>query len=155
MSSPKYDLLPPFFDAVVRVKVPVSENSDKRIPEMGLIICETEDVSFKEVSKKFPSGTNALSVVLRSGSGASSFFEAFAEANEKGSWLYIDVEDDPTPEIIGILKEISETGALTREGVKIPFHEMTRVIAIVRAETLEKKITYPYFMEMFGPIARI
>jgi hypothetical protein len=155
MPSPKYELLPPFFETVLKVKIPAAGTSGKFISDMGLIVHETEEISLPEISKLLPSGIDAISGVLREGNDAEYFANVFTDANESGKWLLVAIENDVTHVMLGYLKEISENGVLSQNGKEIPLRETTRVIVAVGNETLEKKITYPYFMEMFGPIARI
>lgn len=155
MTSQKYDALPSFFDALSQVTTPASDISGKPIPDLGLIIFETEEVSLPEAMKRLSAGVEASNIILQKESSADEFADTLARASEKGNWLFVVSEDDPASPVIGILKEISEKGVLLQNGKEIPLHEKTRVVVLVNAETLEKKITYPYFMEMFGPIARI
>jgi len=155
MTSQKYDALPSFFDALSQVVTPASDISGKPIPDLGLIIFETEEVALPEVMKRLPTGIEASDIVLQKESSAEHFADALSLAIKKGNWLFVTVEDDTASSVISILKEISEKGVLSRDEKEIPLHEKTRIVVLISEETLEKKITYPYLMEIFGPIARI
>ena len=81
--------------------------------------------------------------------------------NREGQWLVVDCSCDPTPAVIQVLKQISQDNEFTisqfegKELFTMKMDPKSRVIFLVGSDVLEKEITYPYFMDLFGPILRI
>jgi len=90
-----------------------------------------------------------------------SFLKELVIANREGQWFLVDCQADPSPTIITVLKQISEDNAFTvshfegQELFRMTLNPRTRIIFCLDSDFLEKEITYPFFMNLFGPVIRI
>jgi len=151
-----------FFEVLEKVSTP----SDPREPgklvfDMGLVIFEsTSSLKTESVFNLLPKGKSRL-FELNNPNICEDFIKELIIANREGQWLLVDCQADPCPTIIGILKQLSEDNAFTlshfedKELVKMNLNPKTRLIFCLQSDFLETKITYPFFINLFGPVIRI
>jgi len=151
-----------FFEALEKVKFP----SDPREPgklvyDLGLIVFESPlSPKTGDVYNLFPEGKTRL-YKLDNPFDHERFLKELVLANREGQWFLVDCQADPSPTIIGILKQLSEDNAFTaphfeeKELFRMELNPKTRVIFAIQTDFLETKITYPFFINIFGPIIRI
>lgn len=146
------------FLEVIEIKSKDSD-SHNELADNGLIIVEKEksEISSQDVLKELPEG-RCRSISIINAQDYESFINAFSIANREGQYLLVDLQCDPHPNIISILKQISEgneASILTykdREEYLIKLNPKTRIIFYGRRELFEDQITYPHFYDLFGPI---
>lgn len=89
------------------------------------------------------------------------FARKLVTANREGQWLVVDCQTDPSPTVIGILKQLSEDNSFTlahfedKELFNMTLNSRTRIIVCINERALEEKVTYPYFQTFFGPVIRL
>jgi len=151
-----------FFDVLEKVSAP----SDPREPgklvfDLGLVIFEPNSpFEAEDIFSLFPKGKSRL-FRLNNSYAFDDFLKELVIANRESQWLLVDCQADPAPTIIGILKQLSEDNAFTishfenQEVFRMKLNSQTRIIFCIDSELLETKITYPFFMNFFGPVIRI
>ena len=154
-----------FFEVVEKVKIPSILSSGlpskKLIFEMGLIIFESKSsLKAEDVFKILPEG-KARFFKLKDRYDWEDFLKELVIANREGQWLFVNCQADPAPTVIGILKQISGDNVFTvlhfedKELFRMELNSKTRLIFAIQSDFLEREITYPFFMNLFGPIIRI
>lgn len=129
--------------------------------DLGLIILEPEsNASFDTLAHKVPA-LRRHDFALTDHSDYLQFATALTEANNRGIWLVVDCQADPSPTVITILKQLAEDNACTisnfdgQELTRVTLNAETRLLFIIPRLVLEEIITYPYFSNLFGPVLRI
>ncbi len=151
-----------FFDVLENVFYPADiREPNKLIYDLGLIIFEDEtNIEAKDVFDLLPKG-KARFYMLNNSYFYDDFVKELVIANREGQWLIVDCQADPAPTIIGILKQLSEDNTFTiphfegKELFRMELNTKTRVIFCIKSTLLEEKITYPFFINLFGPVLRI
>lgn len=151
-----------FFEVLEKVSAP----SDLREPgklvfDLGLVIFEPESsLEVYDVFDLLPKG-KAQFFKLENPYYFDDFIKELVIANREGQWFLVDCQTDPAPTIIGILKQLSEDNAFTvsnfedKELFTMKLNPKTRIIFCIKSDFLETKITYPFFMNLFGSVIRI
>jgi hypothetical protein len=150
-----------FFEVIEKVAVPSDPRSQRRIYDLGLIIFEpNSSLRTNDIYNLFPPGKARL-FLLNNKHEYESFLKELVIANREGQWFLVDCQADPSPTIITVLKQISEDNAFTishfegKELFRMELNSKTRIIFCIDSDFLEKEITYPFFMNLFGPVIRI
>ncbi len=147
-----------FFEILEKVAVPSDPRSLVPVYDLGLIIFEKNNKS-KEIVDLLPKG-RARFFVLNNPYSFDDFLKELVIANREGQWLIVDCQADPSPTVISVLKQLSEDNSFTvshfedKELFRMELNPKTRIVFCVDSEFLEKKITYPFFMNLFGPVIR-
>lgn len=149
-----------FFDALERNTSFDSREPNKSLVDSGLIIFKkTSPTAVAGILSTLPKGKTIL-MKLDNKHFADEFFKKLVMANREGQWLAVDCSCDPAPAIIQTLKQISQDNEFTlphfegKELFAMKMNPKSRVIFSIADNILEKEITYPYFMDLFGPILR-
>lgn len=151
-----------FFEVLEKVSSPSDFREPKKLVfDLGLIVSE-DDSSLKanDILNLLPQGKVRL-FKLDNPYAFDDFLKELVVANRGGQWFLVDCKADPAPTIIGILKQLSEDNAFTvshfedKELFQMELNPKTRIIFCVQSDFLETKITYPFFMNLFGPVIRI
>ncbi len=138
--------------------------SDLRAPkdlffDSGLVVFEDSLVGVDEVADCLAEEKRKV-FLLDNEYDDYGFLKALIEANEKGQWLIVDCKIDPSPQMISILKQVSDRNSFTvpnfnnQELFSLKINSNTRIIFCIESKLLEK-ITYPSFVNLFGPVIRI
>lgn len=150
-----------FFEVLEKVAAPSDPRSRKPVYDLGLVIFDkASKEGSREIFNLLPKG-KARFFLLNIPYGYDDFLKELVIAIREGQWLVVDCQADPSPTIIGILKQLSEDNAFTVthfEGkglFRMELNPKTRIIFCLNSEFLETKITYPYFMNFFGSVIRI
>lgn len=150
-----------FFEVLEKVAAPSDPRSRKPVYDLGLVIFEKNSKERSwEIFNLLPKG-KARFFLLNNSYYYDDFLKELVIAIREGQWLVVDCQADPFPTIIGILKQLSEDNAFTVshfEGKGLFRMELslkTRIIFCLNSEFLETKITYPFFMNLFGSVIRI
>lgn len=129
--------------------------------DSGLVIFEdSSEINTEQIINCLPEGKGRF-FLLDKEYDDYGFLEELIAANEKDQWLVVDCKVDPSPQIISILKQISNRNYLTvpyfkdQELFSLKINHKTRIIFCVCSDFLEKGITYPSFINLFGPVIRI
>lgn len=148
-----------FLEVLEKVAVsPGGGEGATAIPDLGLIIFE-KGSSFKvdDILKVMPEG-KGLEVVIDNPWDKDLFTKKLVEANREGQYLVIDLRVDPHPKILAILKNLISLGSINtshfedKELFRVSLNPKTRLIFCAKRNILEEVITYPYFINLFGPI---
>lgn len=89
------------------------------------------------------------------------FFKELVVANKEGKQLIVNCQVDPSPELIGVLKQLSEDDIFSlshfqnKKNFREKLNPKTRLIFCIKSIDLEIKITYPFFINLFGSIIKI
>lgn len=150
-----------FLLAVEKVTHSEPYEPQKQLFDLGLVIFESESkLNAKDIYNCLPKG-KAIFFELNNPYYSDDFIRNLVIANREGQWLIVDLKTDPSPTIIGIIKSLSETNEFTvshfegKELFMMKLNPKTRIIFCIENEFLETKITYPYFLSLFGPILRL
>jgi len=161
ISQTTKEKLKEFFEVLEKVSIPEDPSSRKLIFDLGLVIFEpTSSLKAEDVFTLLPEG-KARFFGLKDRYDVENFLKALVIANREGQWLLVDCQADPAPGIIGILKQLSEDNSFTvshfeeKELFRMELNPKTRIIICVNSDFLETKITYPFFINLFGPVIRI
>ena len=146
-----------FLDVVDKNSI-VDPSSNNPIFENGLVVFEGDSskISAKDVFSLLPSG-KGLFITLDNSFDYNEFIRNFSIANREGQWLVVDLQCDPHPDIIGIMKQVAEDNEATISGYKnkdlypIKLNPKTRIVVCVNRNLAETVITYPFFYNLFGP----
>lgn len=132
----------------------------KKLFDLGLIIKEDSSFSPEDLLNFFPSD-KLLSFSLDNPEEYEEFLKTLVLANKNEKWLAVNCLTDPSPTTIQLLKQICESNTFTipsvnKQGfVSVNLNLGTRVIFIIDNDDLENKITYPFFVNIFGQVIRI
>ncbi|MEM4547031.1 MAG: hypothetical protein QW328_09785 [Nitrososphaerota archaeon] len=151
---------------VVTHNHPFIKNKD--LCDMGLIVMESarkeESVyeSLTLISDAITKHTGKSPIVVISDGEyyADSLIEGLLRAFQQGSWLLVYIKSDPSPEVLRILKELSESNEFTycerstKEMTRIIQNSSSRVIVCIEEALLNTGVSYPYFSALFGLIFR-
>jgi hypothetical protein len=150
-----------FFEAIEKVATPSDPRSQRRIYDLGLIIFEpNSSLRTNDIYNLFPPGKARL-FLLNNKHEYESFLKELVIANREGQWFLVDCQADLSPTIITVLKQLSEDNAFTvphfegQELFRMDLNPKTRIIFCLDSDFLGKEITYPFFMNLFGPVIRI
>ncbi len=150
-----------FFEAIEKNVSFDSREPNKALADLGLVVFKKGNpVEIKKVLDILPKGKTLL-VKLDNQYFADDFFKKLVMANREEQWLVVDCSCDPAPAVIQVLKQISQNNAFTishfegKELFTMKMDPKSRVIFFIDNAVLEKEITYPYFINLFGPILRI
>ncbi len=150
-----------FFEILEKVAAPSDPRSKKFIYDLGLVIFEkVSKNSAKQVFDLLPKGKGRF-FILDNPYTYDDFLKELVIANREGQWFIVDCQVDPSPLIIGVLKQLSEDNVFTvshfedKELFTMELNLKTRIIFCINSEFLETKIIYPFFMNLFGPVIRI
>ena len=144
----------------------VMHPSDPRAPkdklfDLGLVISAPGSaVTGDDVYSTFPNGT-AYHFLLNNSNDYLLFAKAFFIANSEGRDLIVTCAADPSSNVISALKQLSEGNVFImpnfnkQELFSMPLNPKTRVIFCINEDFLNEKITYPYFINLFGSVLRI
>jgi len=150
-----------FFEVIEKVAAPSDPRSRRMIYDLGLIIFEpNSSLRANDIYSLFPPGKARL-FLLNNKHEYESFLKELVIANREGQWFLVDCQTDPSPTIITVLKQISEDNTFTvshfegKELFRMDLNPKTRIIFCIDSDFLEKEITYPFFMNIFGPVIRI
>ena len=150
-----------FFNALEKVTHGEPFAPTEELFDLGLVIFEPESkATAKDIYTLLPEGKGLFFELINP-----YYYEDFAKklvtANREGRWLVVDCKTDPAPTIIQIIKQLSETNEFSlshfedKEIFSMKLNPKTRIIFCIDNEFLETKITYPYFISLFGPILRL
>jgi len=149
-----------FFEILEKVSSPSDiREPNKLVYDLGLIILENK-IDPKEIFNLLTPG-KARYFELDNPYVYDDFFRELVIANREGQWFFVNLQVDPAPTIIGILKQLSEDNSFTishfedEEFFRMNLNPKTRIIFCIESDFLETKITYPFFLNLFGPILRI
>ena len=149
-----------FFEVVEKVSAPVDiREPNKKVYDLGLIIVEKKGDP-KEIFELFEEG-RARFFNLDDPYNYENFAKELVISNREGQWLFVNCQADPYPTIIGILKQLSEDNTFTlshfegKELFRMALSPKTRIIFCINSLFLETKITYPFFLNLFGPTIRV
>jgi len=131
----------------------------EKINENALIVFEQEN-SKEGVGRAIneSSGSNTVSFEIANSFISDSFIKAVQGANKKGMWMVFYLNCDLHPEVIRILKQIAEENEFAiedqdaRKIINVKLNPKMRIICVASRQTIEEKITYPYFYNLFGPV---
>jgi len=151
-----------FFEVLEKVSVPKDPREPRKlIFDLGLVIFESNSsLKVKDVLNLLPEG-KARFFELKDRHDADNFLKELVIANREGQWLLVDCQTDPPSGIIGILKQLGEDNSFTvphfeeKELFQMELNPKTRIIVCINSDLLETKITYPFFINLFGPVIRI
>jgi len=151
-----------FFEVLEKVKSPSDPRQPRKLVfDLGLVVFESHSSSdANNIFKILPKGKSRF-FKLDNPYTFDDFLKELVIANREGQWLMVDCQVDPAPTIIGILKQLSEDNAFTvshfedKELFQMKLNPKTRLIFCIQSDFLETKITYPFFMNLFGPVIRI
>ncbi len=151
-----------FFQAVQRVTHADPREPARQLYDMGLIIQERGTKTCTPITLDALLGQGrAHYFTLQNRYTADDFINVLVEANDNGLLLVVSCMADPAPAVITLLKQLSETGACTipdantKEAKVLSLHPDARIVFCLSSQTLEQIITYPYFINLFGPVLRI
>lgn len=162
ISKTKQQELLEFFEVLEKVAVPSDPRDQKKLVyDLGLVIFEENSrLKAEDILKLFPNGKCRF-FKLDNPYTFDGFLKELVIADREGQWLIVDCHADLSPTIIGILKQLSEDNAFTvshfegKELFRMELNPKTRIIFCINSMFLETKITYPFFMNLFGPVIRI
>lgn len=150
-----------FFEVLEKVSYSWPWEPKKKLSDLGLIIFETKSkATAKDIYELLPEG-KSLFFELANPYYYEDFVKKLVIANREGQWLIVDCKADPAPTIIQIIKQLSETNEFSlshfedKEIFSMKLNPKTRVIFCIENDFLETKITYSYFISLFGPILRL
>jgi len=151
-----------FFEVVEKVSTPSDPREPRKLVfDLGLVIFEPSSfLKAEDVFNLIPEGKSRF-FKLNNSHNIDDFIKELVIANREGQWFLVDCQSDPHPTIIGILKQLSEDNVFTlshfeeKELVQIKLNPKTRIIFCINSDFLEKEITYPFFINLFGPVIRI
>jgi len=151
-----------FVEILEKVSAPSDpREAGKLVFDLGLVIFEkNSSLRTKDIFDFLPKGKSRL-FKLNNPYTFDDFIKELVIANREGQWLLVDCQADPHPTIIGILKQLSEDNAFTlshfegKELIRMKLNPKTRLIFCLNSDFLETEITYPFFMNFFGPVIRI
>ena len=134
----------------------------KPLFENGLVAFDTDNGE-KYANKVFAalSEGKGLLVVISNPQNYEEFVKILSIANREGQWIIADLQCDPHPEIIKILKQLAEDNETTisnfkdKEFYQIKLNPKTRIIFCAKRELIEKEMSYPYFYNLFGPVLNL
>ncbi len=151
-----------FFEVLEKVSTPSdSREPGKLVFDMGLVIFEpTVSLKADSVFNLLPKGKSRL-FKLNNPYTFDDFIKELVIANREGQWILVNCQADLHPTIIGVLKQLSEDNAFSvshfegKELFRMKLNPKTRIIFCIKSDFLETKITYPFFINLFGPVIRI
>jgi hypothetical protein len=151
-----------FFEVLEKVSISKDPREPKKlIFDLGLVIFESNSsLKAKSIFNLLPKEKTRF-FELKNRYDVDNFLKELVIANREGQWLLVDCQADPSPEIISVLKQLSENNSFTvsnfeeRELFQISLNPKTRIIFCINSDFLETKISYPFFMNLFGPVIRI
>lgn len=141
---------------------------NKELFDMGLIVMKSvheEEAIYESLTSVADAitkhtGKDPIVIISNGEYYGHSLIESLLRAFQQGSWLLLYVKSDPSPEVLRILKELSESNEFTyfdrrtKEMKKITQNSCSRVIVCIDEVLLNTEITYPYFAALFGLIFR-
>ena len=147
-----------FLESVNQVTHPIAPESSRMLYDLGLIIFEDgSGAAVNDILSVFPK--DKIEVLEYSNNKyENSFIEKMANLIENKKWALIDLEDDPGHNLINQLKHLSDSNIMQlldfrgKEIYNLKLLAESRVIVAVRRDFIEKEISYPHFLNIFGPI---
>lgn len=150
-----------FFQNLEKVTHFEPREPQKLLFDLGLVIFEPHTkIKAKDIYNLLPKG-RGIFLEVDNPNNSDDFLKNLVMANREGKWLMVDLKADPASLIIQIIKQLSETNEFSvshfedKELFGMKLNPKTRVIFCIENDFLETKITYPYFLSLFGPILRI
>jgi hypothetical protein len=150
-----------FLESLKKVVHSLPYEPKKKLFDLGLIILEKEhQLTAKDIFNLLPENKKIFFELINP-YYYDDFVEKLITANREGQLLFVNCKADPAPTIIKLLKQLSETNEFSTTDVEdkelfsMKLNPKTRVIFCIDNDFLETKITYPYFISLFGPILRL
>jgi len=147
-----------FLESVNQVSHPITLGSLEEIYDLGLIIFEkASKVTVDDIVSVFPK--NKVEVLeYENNQYEATFIEKMANLLEDKKWILIDLKEDAGHNLINQLRHLSDNNImqlLDYKGkeiynLKLPLE--SRVVVVVQRDFLEKEISYPHFLDIFGPV---
>lgn len=149
-----------FINSLTQVSRPHPVIKDKILFDSGLIILEdSTGLNPGELADKLGS-IKPVIYILDNEYSTDSFVSALVEANEKGTWLFVQCASDLNSTVLSILDQINDRNSFTisnyldNEVFSLQLTEKTRIAFCLKNSDLAK-ISDPYFLNMFGPVLRV
>ncbi|MFA5431868.1 MAG: hypothetical protein WC319_03235 [Candidatus Paceibacterota bacterium] len=150
-----------YLEVIEKMVYPDQHERNNTLADMGLIIFEpNSQVNALDVQSILPEGKSVL-YKMDNFYDYETFVSKLIEANKSNQWLIVDCLDDFSPTTIGIIKQIGEMNKFTvlnfrnENSFQLKINPETRIIFCINSDFLEEKISYPYFLNIFGAILRI
>ena len=149
-----------FFDVLEKSASFDPREPQKMLVDSGLVVLKkNSSAKVRQIISLLPKG-KAILMKLDNPYFADEFLKKLVMVNREGQWLIVNCSCDPAPMVIQILKQINQGNKFTipnfegKELFTMRMNSESRVVFMIGNDTLEKEITYPYFMDLFGPILR-
>ena len=147
-----------FLESVNQITHPVAPEYSEMLYDLGLIIFEDNSKArVNDILSVFPK--NKVEVLkYDNNQHETPFIEKMVNLLENKKWILIDLKEDPGHNLINQLKHLSESNLMQlldykgKEVYNLKLPLESRIIAVVQRDFLEKEISYPYFLDIFGPI---
>lgn len=140
-------------DKVSHPNLPWAKN--EKFYDLGLIIGEKGvKFGFDDFKKAVGDARKYRFFTINRKSEQDDFLKFLVETLEAKKWLVIEIKDDLRGKCLTQLKRLSELNSiqlLNKEVFNLKLPEESRIVVIIDRDILEKKISYPYFIQLFGP----
>lgn len=147
-----------FLEAVNQVTHPTGLGSLEKIYDLGLIIFEKDcKATIDDIVSVFPE--NKVEVLkYENNKYEASFIEKMVDLLKNKKWILVDLKVDPGHDLINQLRHLSDENVMQlfnfkgKEVYNLKLPIESRIVVVVQRDFLEKEISYPYFLNIFGPI---
>ena len=157
LKKEQQDKLKLFLESVNQVTHALSPEVREPLYDLGLIIIEPDSkAKTKDILSVFPDGK--AEILEYESKNDASFAEKMADLINDKRWVFIELNGDPGHNLINQLRLLSEQNVmqlLDYKGseiynLKLPLE--SRIVVVVKRDVLEKEISYPNFLNIFGPV---
>ncbi len=130
--------------------------------DLGLIIKEpTSKIDSRNVFEELEKEVNIEKVVYDKSVIDEDVIEKIIEVFKKNKWLFLEIEKDISSPLLNQLKHLTNHNMLQlidyrgKDLVEIKMPKHSRIIVFAERNVIEKKINYPHFYRLFGPVLSI
>lgn len=137
------------------------ELGETNLFDNALIIFESGSTGNAQDIQKLLSDGKANIIEITSPYDYQTFANKIVEVNREGQWLIVDVKTDIHPNVISVLKSVAEENVVRinnyedQDIFEMKLNNETRIIFCIKRDLLEKTISYPYFLNLFGPVISV
>lgn len=147
-----------FLESVNQVTHPVALGSLEEIYDLGLVIFEKDSkATIDDILSVFPK--NKVEVLkYENNKYEIPFIEKMVNLLENKKWILIDLKVDPGHNLINQLRHLSDDNVMQlldfkgKEVYNLKLPVESRIVVVVQRDFLEKGISHPRFLNIFGPV---
>ena len=147
-------------DKISYSKLPFAKN--EKFYDSGLLIREKGvKIDFNDFKKAVEESRKYKFFTVDKKTYQDNFLKFLVETLEAKKWPIIEIKEDLKGRSLTSLKRLSELNSIQllnfedkgklKEVFNLKLPKESRIVVIIDRDILEKNITYPYFLQFFGP----